>query len=407
MNFRSDVSVEQYDKLLSKIDNHIFLQDNAWFETIKKNRNVDYKIYGVFIEEVLVSACIVFVKNIRYMSSSILKKGPIYTNPDSAIYLIENLIKVLKTDQIIVEPHNIYMINDEKIKNDKFIEYLYNNSLHSGYHHHSTFLEQRCSIYIDGKLPYEQIYKNYKSNFKKKLKVSKEHYIYEIIDNKFDIDDFLKLRTQLSEKKNFDVDNKVFYESLISNYKEDQLTKVKTKTVRLNVKLSIEKIKDDILNSTNEICELEQKGSKKGLNKINILKIKIEKCKKQLEELFEVNQDYYDCAIGIFFEHQNRVCLFQLHNNKQLNYFKPHYLFYDKVYEDYAQKVEYIDLFGVPGRISDAPKNDSNYGTLIFKLSMSGEFVEYHGHFYLIKNKMKSKLIELLVNLRNKIRGIK
>lgn len=403
MEFKKINEYQEYNELLKKVSDVNFLNDQAWFETIMQSRNDEYECYGVYEGQILTSACFIIKKTVSKMKTLVIKKGPIYINPKSAVFLVNCLRKTLKCDQLIIEPKFIYQINENVNEYDEFIKYLFENFPHSGFYNHSTYLEQRCSVFIDCKQGYDSIYKRYKRNYKRVLDVSNTDYKYEIIDE-FDVQTFLDFRTQLSLKKNFVVDEKIFYESLIKNFSKSTFSKIKTKSVKLNVVQSLEIINLKLNKCLEQIDELNKNLNKKNRSKISELNALTIKLEKQIVELKNINSDYYVCAVGIILEEENRMTFFQLHNDKKLNYFKPHFVFYDGLIQEYVNKVEIVDFFGVPGNLESTPKDDPAYGTLLFKSSLGGEFVQYIGHFTIVKNKFKYNLIKMLLKIKKMLK---
>lgn len=215
----------------------------------------------------------------------------------------------------------------------------------------------------------------------------------------FDI--FYNMLLQTSERKNFGVKSKAFYEKLyqsLGEYVHIYLAKYHYHQDYQNTLDLIEKAKAEI-----ESAKLKKNGHKR----VNELNDNIMSYQKRLEAIkpYEGTEKYIGAAFYIRMGKQSHYLLGA--NDSSLRFVQPTSLLIDEMIKDSLQ--HHVDIFNLGGSLTlttDNIKDDPMYSVYKYKQQLNGNFLEYYGDYYLINNSSLFFLEEkykLLRRLNNRL----
>lgn len=236
----------------------------------------------------------------------------------------------------------------------------------------------------------ENIEKSYEQRTRYSVNHARKNGI-EIIE-KTDLDEFMRLMEETSNRGNYIVRSREYFQILIDTYPKEKLT---MRFARLNPTLALELVNqryDELVSKKFEIDHLmssdqSAKKMKKLVNEEKELQKAVDKCieeKHQMLELQKLYPDGINLAASFFVTEHDKSWYWFSASATELRQYNPVYLLLDNWIKDaITNKHQFFDFFGVSGTLD--PK-DKNYGLYLFKKGFGGEYHEFIGEFDLVLN---------------------
>lgn len=289
-------------------------------------------------------------------------------------------------------------INANPIR-DGFNNYeLFNYLISLGYIHKGFYKlydgnEPRYTFRINLQKPWSLVEEKFSKSFKKSIKRS-EAYNLEI-DHNIDVDTFYELMKNNSNKDNFIIKNKEYYETFVNLFKE--VDKIKFFNISCDPISLVKSIKEE-LEEQKKLLEVTTKRKEDIENKINRLK-------KELEEFNKYKEKMVVCSLVCTYTNK-RAWSFYIGNNELGNLtFAVSRAYYEAIKDAHANGFEFFDLFGVVGDPNTTYKNLARIYE--FKKKFGDEYIEFMGEFDLVNNKLLYKILPYLLKVYRTIRGLR
>lgn len=300
-----------------------------------------------------------------------------YAKKNKAIFIkIDPDIKrhTLDIEGNIIDGENNYDIID----NLKKIGYK-----HLGFNKGFEHEQPRFTFRLDIDKPFDEIYKNFHATTRKILNKENKYNIDIYKGNISDIKDFYITMEETSKREGILQAPIKYYEQfykIFNNENESDL---------YIAKVNINKLKDTYKKNIKELEKnIENLTLPKHQNKVNDIKLQLEKMNKELEEICKINEEEIILSSIITVKFKDMVWTVHGGNNSILMNLNANYLVYYNIIKDaYEEGYKKVDFFGTCG-IANPSKDNPIYGIHNFKKRLGGEYTEFIGEFDLITNKL-------------------
>ncbi len=416
MEFKTNISKENYLKWINEQPHSTFLQMPAWKEAGEHLKECEGYYVGIESQGQLIAAGLLLVYRDSKLTMAYMPKGPIldYRHNELVVFFIESLkdfVRELKIDFLRVEPPIVYQKwfqTKEVIETSEldlvalFEQHKFKHSgFFSGYH----VAQPRYTFTIDLTKPYEQIVKNYDQPIRKAIERNELFQFEVIVTNKPSFDDFMRLREQLSTSKQFHLKPVSYFETLYNGLVESGHMRYYEISVDLDqLKINLEQA----ISKCDETIEiLKEKQTRKSGKLINDQIQLKQALKEMLEQLVKYNHHGHEivgftmCSVI-----KDEMLAIYSHTERALSRFKISNILYDAKFKD-AQAIgmKTFDFFGIPGIVN---RDDEYYGLFLSKKNYGSDMVEFFGYFDYVVHPIKYRVIQSLRQMklnRSKKRG--
>lgn len=382
---------DKYSKKNSDITN--FMHSSAWGEFEKVTTNVTPHYLGLIDEKNRIVAATLLLEEHLPMNLCNLyaPRGFIieYNNKNLLNIFTQKLkkfAKVKKATSIRINPDLIYKIYDNKNNesNNKETETILTTLKYLNYKKKSNIKLLEYNLTIDLTKDNE---KNFSKNLKSKLEKNKNYNVEIIEGTKKDFFELIK---------NYDKNDKEYYETLYDIFKDNEHTKIKLFLGVLHITKTMKTLEKELKKIVNQISIIPIDNlDNTSKTKLTNLRNEKEKLSKEIEKFRNYKIKYGNSmtiCTSLFMEHYNKVWTISETTNNVAT----------ETNLDYNIYYEYIKHYINKGFTTFYQLSPTDYNPDInkFKRDFGGQFTEYIGEFDLITNKfyyfIAKKIIPLL-----------
>lgn len=271
---------------------------------------------------------------------------------------------------------------------------------HKGYGVDFEYEQPRFTFRLDLSRPFEEVYQGMHATTRNILNRNNPYGLELYIGNKENVIDFYKTMKETALRESIAVSGIKYYENFYNILNSNNMSDIYI--VKCNIGKLKKTFEDLISAQEKEIDEIKNNSTKKTENKLKDYYDKLNKLKKDYEEVCTVKEDTILSSM-ITAKYKDKVWTVHGGNSTLLRSLNANYLLYYNIIKD-AHKNGYkiIDFFGTSG-IANPEKSNPIYGIHLFKKRLGGEYIEFIGEFDLVCRPLLYKLYNVLVPIRRKI----
>ncbi|MDO5014958.1 MAG: peptidoglycan bridge formation glycyltransferase FemA/FemB family protein [Clostridia bacterium] len=390
-----EVSKEEYDDFLNKIQNHSFLQSSAMSEVLT-GRGVHTKLLGLVHEGEILAVGLALYRKILFGQRMDLMVGASSLEIDNEFLFYKHLKDFVDNSNVlklvIKSDHTYrdfdgegspitsadddfankmeelgYLKNDGSIlPNDGFPDWQYIKDL-------KKFLPEN----------YEELLKSFNQNAQRKIKKANELSINVRAIDLDEMSEFKSVTLETAQRQGFSDKSIEYYTDFYKSFAD----KCEFLTAEIDFNKSIKRL-EDMLN-------ILDKNSKKNKQRINSLNGDLDRLK---EFKNKSGKDVLTLANMVLIYQKNEVVYFlggSLSDYQKLP--GAFILQYEAMKRTMMRGIERYNFFGIEGDF------DGSDGVLRFKQNFNGHIIKKTGAFLYFPNPKKYKMTENLKSLKNKI----
>lgn len=405
MNF-CKLTEEEYKKFLDKHPQKTFLHTPN-IGKLREKDGWDYDFVGVKENEDIVAATMLLSRN-EFLGKKefFAMRGLLidYNNYDLLSSFIENLKTYIKNNNGFILRMDPYLIKQERDINGDIVENGKNNFDAITNLKKLGFTQKESEqakwmfvLNIENK-NIEQLLKEMKPNTRNSInKTFKEGLVVREL-NYDELDKFLKITDDTSERRNFANKNLEYYQDMYNLFGND----VKFMVAELHTKDFLETVENELETETQILGTLNEKSAgkiKEQEIKINGIKDRI----KEAKELIKID-DVIILSAAMFILYGNEVIYFSSGNYKEyMHFFAQYRIQYEMIKYGTENNFKLYNFYGISGNFDE---KDSRYGVYKFKKGFNGYVVELIGEYKLAINKPYYLLYNLINNIKKSIKKI-
>ena len=280
-------------------------------------------------------------------------------------------LQKLDSDGNILEPLNYELVDTLKKMGFK----------HSGFNKNFENDQPRYTFRLDISKGIEDIRKNMHPTTRKIINRGNIYHLDIYKGTKEDIKDFYDTMIETAERENLVLSPIGYYENFYEKLHEQNMSDIYL------VKVNIEKLKknyEEKIKVIHEEIKLasvkdEKKNQEKVAIKLKELNQQLEKNESELKELENITEKEMVLSAIITAKYQSKVWTIHGGNRTCLRYLNANYWLYYQIIEDAVKEgYQTVDFFGTTG---EPEKDNTVYGIHLFKKRFGGEYMEFIGQF--------------------------
>ncbi len=400
MEFITNINKKEYDDFLIKESqyNH-FLQSSMWAEVKETESSLSAEYVGVKKDNKLIATALLLKKklplNYCYYYSP---RGFIidWDNKNLVEYFTTNIKNYVKKNK------GIFIKLDPQFQKDEIIKYNIlkeNKYKHLGFNLNFERSQPRFTFRIDLNKSLDDIFNNFDSDVKRRIKKADRYHIDCYEGTIEDINKFNELMIMTEKRKDFFSHDSNYYRSFLKAFK----TNAKLFFAEIDIEKSIAKINQSIHN-LNENCKSITGTSKKENNEKNNIDKKIKDLTLDIEKLKALQENHSNNAIistYIIAYYDTKAWVLYGANNGDFMFTCGNYsLYYHHIKTAKNIGITTYDLFGCTSKDST---NINLKGLYEFKKKFGGKYTEFIGEFDLVTNKLMYFIFTKLIPIYRKI----
>ena len=398
MHFDENIGKEEYIAFWKKNSNQHFLNSYWWGVISQNNRGVTSKYVGIRDKDnnILCESLLLIKKTPLNMCYIYAPRGFVidWNNEKLVEFFTSSLKEYMKRINAIylrIDPAIMYQEIDMEanpIEGGKNNYKLFNKLKDLGYNHKGFYKlyngnQPRYTFrtFNNNYSSFEDIEKTISKTFMRSIKRS---YNYDLkIEVTNSIENFFELVQKVSNKDNFKVYSKDFYQDVFKQFNKEKY--IKNFIAKININNVIKKFEEQIKNEKNQ----------DRINKLN-KDIEFFKSKNATNEEIIIA-----CLICVYTE--NGAWSLYIGNDDIAEYCGTvNRLYYEFMKDSYINKKEFSDLFGTVGDPHTKYKNLA--GIYEYKRKLGGTYIEWMGDFDLVNKKFWYKILPILLKIYRKLR---
>lgn len=401
MNF-CKLTEQEYKLFLDNHPQKTFLHTPS-IGKLRKKDGWNYEFVGVKENNNIVAATMLLSRNeFAGKKEFFAMRGLLidYNNYDLLSFFIQNLKKHIKNNNGFILRMDPYLIKQDRDIDGNIIENGEDNFNAIKNLKKIGFVEKESeqakwmfALDIEGK-SIEQLLKEMKSNTRNSInKTFKEGLIVREL-NYDELDKFLKITDDTSERRNFANKNLEYYQDMYNLFDDD----VKFMVAELHTKEYLRTLENELETETQILNTLNEKSA----GKIKEQEIKLKGIKNRINEakkLINID-DVIILSAAMFILYGDEVIYFSSGNYKEyMHFFAQYRIQYEMIKYGIENNFKLYNFYGISGNFDE---KDSRYGVYKFKKGFNGFVMELIGEYKLSINRP----YYLLYNLTNKIKTI-
>ncbi|HIT37001.1 MAG TPA: peptidoglycan bridge formation glycyltransferase FemA/FemB family protein [Candidatus Onthousia faecipullorum] len=396
-----------------------FLQSYDWGCLVKKERGLTPYYLGLLDNGKIVGATLLLKKSLPLgLCYLYAPRGYVLNFSDVKILdkFTEEVVKFAKRKKAIyvkIDPDIIWKKEDYKgevVEVESKDKKIYKELLRLGYKHlgftkNFETAQPRYTFRIDLNQSMDEIESHFSKTTKQRIAKSiKLKTKVEIGDEK-DLETFYHLMMLTEERKDFVSYDINYYKTLYKLFNEDN--KATLFLGKVNIKDSLEVLKNDLLYVNKKIDELPKENmSKSAKNKLKELSRQKENLEKEVDKYFNYLKEYGDevtLSAHMILEYGDKAWVLYAGNH---NILTETYVNYHTYYEHLKFcKDRGLKIYDQFGTIGDLSKDNPRLGLHEFKKKFGGDYIEFMGEFdYVVKPIYYFAFTKLVPIYRNMIK---
>ena len=396
-----------------------FLQSYDWGCLVKKERGLTPYYLGLLDNGKIVGATLLLKKSLPLgLCYLYAPRGYVLNFSDVKILdkFTEEVVKFAKRKKAIyvkIDPDIIWKKEDYKgevVEVESKDKKIYKELLRLGYKHlgftkNFETAQPRYTFRIDLNQSMDEIESHFSKTTKQRIAKSiKLKTKVEIGDEK-DLETFYHLMMLTEERKDFVSYDINYYKTLYKLFNEDN--KATLFLGKVNIKDSLEVLKNDLLYVNKKIDELPKENmSKSAKNKLKELSRQKENLEKVVDKYFNYLKEYGDevtLSAHMILEYGDKAWVLYAGNH---NILTETYVNYHTYYEHLKFcKDRGLKIYDQFGTIGDLSKDNPRLGLHEFKKKFGGDYIEFMGEFdYVVKPIYYFAFTKLVPIYRNMIK---
>lgn len=330
-----------------------------------------------------------------------------YNNYSLLSFFVDNIKQYIKKNNGFILRVDPYLIKQERDINGNIVENGKNNSDVIKNLEQLGFAEREAEqakwmFVLDIKdKSIEQLLKEMKPNTRNSInKTFKENLVIREL-NYDELDKFLKITDDTSERRNFTNKNLEYYQDMFNLFGDE----VKFVVAELHTKEYLELLEDELKNENKVLSTLNEKNERNaGKIKEQEIKIKgIEDRIKEAKELIKID-DVIILSAAMFILYGDEVIYFASGNYKKYMHFCAQYrIQYEMIKYGTEHNFKLYNFYGISGNFDE---KDSRYGVYKFKKGFNGYVMELIGEYKLPINKFYYYLYNIINFIKSLIKKI-
>lgn len=399
MNF-CKLTEQEYKFFLDKHPQKTFLHTPN-IGKLRKKDGWNYEFLGIKENEKMVAATMLLSRNEFLDKKEFFAiRGLLidYNNHGLLSFFIQNLKTYIKNNNGFILRIDPYLTMQDRDINGDIVENGKNNFKAINNLKQLGFIEKESEqakwmfvLDIENK-NIEQLLKEMKPNTRNSInKTFKEGLVIREL-NYDELDKFLKITDDTSERRNFTNKNLEYYQDMYNLFGND----VKFMVAELHTKDYLNILKKELETETQILNTINEKSA----GKIKEQEIKINGIKDRIEEAKELINidDVIILSAAMFILYGDEVIYFSSGNYKEyMHFFAQYRIQYEMIKYGTENNFKLYNFYGISGKFDE---KDSRYGVYKFKKGFNGYVVELIGEYKLAINKP----YYLLYNLTNNIK---
>ena len=396
-----------------------FLQSYDWGCLVKKERGLTPYYLGLLDNGKIVGATLLLKKSLPLgLCYLYAPRGYVLNFSDVKILdkFTEEVVKFAKRKKAIyvkIDPDIIWKKEDYKgevVEVESKDKKIYKELLRLGYKHlgftkNFETAQPRYTFRIDLNQSMDEIESHFSKTTKQRIAKSiKLKTKVEIGDEK-DLETFYHLMMLTEERKDFVSYDINYYKTLYKLFNEDN--KATLFLGKVNIKDSLEVLKNDLLDVNKKIDELPKENmSKSAKNKLKELSRQKENLEKEVDKYSNYLKEYGDevtLSAHMILEYGDKAWVLYAGNH---NILTETYVNYHTYYEHLKFcKDRGLKIYDQFGTIGDLSKDNPRLGLHEFKKKFGGDYIEFMGEFdYVVKPIYYFAFTKLVPIYRNMIK---
>ena len=396
-----------------------FLQSYDWGCLVKKERGLTPYYLGLLDNGKIVGATLLLKKSLPLgLCYLYAPRGYVLNFSDVKILdkFTEEVVKFAKRKKAIyvkIDPDIIWKKEDYKgevVEVESKDKKIYKELLRLGYKHlgftkNFETAQPRYTFRIDLTQDMDEIESHFSKTTKQRIAKSiKLKTKVEIGDEK-DLETFYHLMMLTEERKDFVSYDINYYKTLYKLFNEDN--KATLFLGKVNIKDSLEVLKNDLLDVNKKIDELPKENmSKSAKNKLKELSRQKENLEKEVDKYSNYLKEYGDevtLSAHMILEYGDKAWVLYAGNH---NILTETYVNYHTYYEHLKFcKDRGLKIYDQFGTIGDLSKDNPRLGLHEFKKKFGGDYIEFMGEFdYVVKPIYYFAFTKLVPIYRNMIK---
>lgn len=396
-----------------------FLQSYDWGELVRKERGLTPYYLGLVDNGKIVASSLLLKKNLPLgLCYLYAPRGFVIDFNDFYILskFTEEIIKFAKRKKAIyikIDPDIIWKKEDYKgeitlveAKEKK----IYNELLKLGFKHlgftkNFETMQPRYTFRIDLEKSMEEIESHFSKTTKQRISKALKLKTKVVVGNEKDLPTFYHLMMLTESRKDFISYGIDYYKTLYKLFNEDN--KATLFLGKVNIKESLEVLKDDLKEVSMKIDEIPKENmSKSAKNKLKELSRQKENLEKEVDKYSTYLKEYGEevtLSAHMIIEYGDKAWVLYAGNH---NILTETYVNYHTYYEHLKFcKDRGLKIYDQFGTIGDLSKDNPRLGLHEFKKKFGGDYVEFMGEFdYIVKPIYYFAFTKLVPVYRNMIK---
>ena len=396
-----------------------FLQSYDWGCLVKKERGLTPYYLGLLDNGKIVGATLLLKKSLPLgLCYLYAPRGYVLNFSDVKILdkFTEEVVKFAKRKKAIyvkIDPDIIWKkedYKDEVVEVESKDKKIYKELLRLGYKHlgftkNFETAQPRYTFRIDLNQSMDEIESHFSKTTKQRIAKSIKLKTKVEIGEEKDLETFYHLMMLTEERKDFVSYDINYYKTLYKLFNEDN--KATLFLGKVNIKDSLEVLKNDLLDVNKKIDELPKENiSKSAKNKLKELSRQKENLEKEVDKYSNYLKEYGDevtLSAHMILEYGDKAWVLYAGNH---NILTETYVNYHTYYEHLKFcKDRGLKIYDQFGTIGDLSKDNPRLGLHEFKKKFGGDYIEFMGEFdYVVKPIYYFAFTKLVPIYRNMIK---